>query len=243
MKFVDLDGNGGGPYTEEYAREKGAILDSRFRNNSDGAFSEEVQQHWESKGITQAPAHTATVKPVTYDHIPQLKMSKQIGEGIYEGLPGELVGFGILKAVDEVYDAYRTLRPVSESGDDLFAGVKASKFLQEQGVSRVYRKQIIESFETTTISLKTTDDATFGLRFFGGKAREVGSYLLPTFTNYTNRTGLALPPSFNNTMTGLRQFQLSSGTKYLYGRAASQGCIYVGGSAQIFINNTKSLIP
>jgi len=55
----------------------------------------------------------------------------------------------------------------------------ASKYLQAQGVPRAYRKQILESFEIGTISLRTADNATFGLRFYGGAANQSGRYLFP----------------------------------------------------------------
>ncbi|APD07045.1 hypothetical protein UJ101_01529 [Flavobacteriaceae bacterium UJ101] len=69
-----------------------------------------------------------------------------------------------------------------------------------------------------------------------------GRYLFPTFTNYTNRAGLALPPSWNS-ISGLIQFQIRPGTKYIYGRAASQGGVYRGGSNQMYINNINNLMP
>src|SRR5690606_17986247 len=123
-----------------------------------------------------------------------------------------------------------------------YDGVRAaSKFLQEQGVPRIYRKQILESFEIGTISLRTADNATFGLRFYGGAANQSGRYLFPTFTNYTNRAGLALPPSWNS-MSGVSQFQIAPGSTYIFGRAASQGGIYRGGSYQMYINNLNNLI-
>jgi RHS repeat-associated protein len=53
-----------------------------------------------------------------------------------------------------------------DAGVGLYAGVKAaSKYLQTQGVPRVYRKQILQSFEIETVSLKIADNATYGLRF------------------------------------------------------------------------------
>lgn len=117
----------------------------------------------------------------------------------------------------------------------------ASKYLQAQGVPRAYRKQILENFEVGTISLRTADNATFGLRFYGGAANQIGRYLFPTFTNYTNRAGLALPPSWNS-MSGISQFQIAPGSTYIFGRAASQGGIYSGGSYQMYINNLSNLI-
>jgi len=123
-----------------------------------------------------------------------------------------------------------------------YNGVRAaSQFLKEQGVPRAYRKQILESFEIQTISLEIADNATFGLRFYGGVANQSGRYLFPTFTNYTNRVGLALPPSWNS-MTGLSQFQIAPNSTYIFGRASSQGGIYHGGSYQMYINNLDNLI-
>ena len=100
----------------------------------------------------------------------------------------------------------------------------ASKYLQEQGVPRAYRKQILHSFEIETISLKIADNATFGIRFYGGAASKKGRYLFPTFTNYTNRAGLALPANWNS-MAGISQYQIAPGSTYIFGRTASQGGI------------------
>lgn len=69
----------------------------------------------------------------------------------------------------------------------------------------------------------------------------MGRYLFPTFTNQTNRVGLALPLSWRNTMTGISQFQVVPGTQYIFGRAASQGGIYSGGSYQMYVNDLKKL--
>lgn len=122
-----------------------------------------------------------------------------------------------------------------------FEGVReASKYLQEQGVPRTFRKQILESFEVETISLRTADNATFGLRFYGGAANQSGRYLFPTFTNYTNRTGLALPSNWNS-MSGISQFQITPGSRYIFGRTASQGGTYNGGSFQMYINNLNNI--
>ncbi len=125
---------------------------------------------------------------------------------------------------------------------DAYAGVKeASAYLQKAGVPRLYRKQIIESFEIGTISLQTAGKSTYGLRFYGGAAKESGRYLFPTFDNLINRKGLALPPSWNS-MLGIKQFQVSPGATYIFGRAASQGGIYTGGSYQMYINDLSNLI-
>ncbi|WP_316810334.1 DUF6443 domain-containing protein [Pedobacter heparinus] len=122
-----------------------------------------------------------------------------------------------------------------------FSGVRAaSTYLQELGVARVYRKQILESFRVQTISLKTAGNSTFGLRFYGGAGKQTGHYLFPTFTETTNRAGLALPKAWND-MSGISQFQVKPGSVYIYGRAASQGGIYTGGNYQMYIPHLKNL--
>lgn len=124
-----------------------------------------------------------------------------------------------------------------------YDGVRAaSKYLQEQGVPRAYRKEILESFEVETISLRIADNSTYGLRFYGGAANKSGRYLFATFTNYTNRVGLALPQSWNNSMSGISQFQIKPGSIYIFGRASSQGTMYSGGSFQMYINNLSNLL-
>ncbi len=126
---------------------------------------------------------------------------------------------------------------------DSYVGVRAaSQYLQTAGVPRIIRKEILESFQIETIALKTADDATFGLRFYGGTAKESGRYLFPTFSETTTRTGLALPSSWGNTMEKISQFQVAPGTQYIYGRAASQGGVYSGGNFQMYINDVTNLI-
>ncbi len=123
-----------------------------------------------------------------------------------------------------------------------YDGVRAaSSYLQKAGVPRAYRKQILQSFNVETISLRTADNSTFGLRFYGGGANASGRYLFPTFTNYTNRAGLALPYKWNG-MTGLSQFQIRPGSTYIFGRAASQGGRFTGGSYQMYVNDLGNLI-
>ncbi len=123
-----------------------------------------------------------------------------------------------------------------------YDGVRAaSSYLQKAGVPRVYRKQILQSFNIETISLRTAGNSTFGLRFFGGSANASGRYLFPTFTNYTNRVGLALPYRWNS-MTGISQFQIRPGATYIFGRAASQGGRFTGGSYQMYVNDLGNLI-
>jgi len=143
---------------------------------------------------------------------------------------------------DALAPAVKRLNAQIDEIGNSYNGVKeTSNFLKNEGVSRIRRKEILESFEIETISLKRADNNTFGLRFYGGDAQKVGRYLFPTFTNYTNRQGLALPIKWNNTMDGIQQFRLDINTPYIYGRAASQAGIYKGGSYQMYINNTNKM--
>lgn len=160
----------------------------------------------------------------------------------YEGVSGAIMTGNIGRITKQIIPNASTTATVTAKTGSAYEGVQAaSKYLQEQGVPRVYRKQILESFEVGTISLRTADNVTFGLRFYGGAANQSGRYLFPTFTNYTNRAGLALPPSWNS-MSRISQFQLAPGSTYIFGRAASQGGIYSGGSYQMYINNLNNLI-
>ena len=66
-----------------------------------------------------------------------------------------------------------------------------------------------------------------------------GQFLFKTFSSYTNRESLVLPPSWNQ-MTGIKQWQIEPGTIILKGIADSQELqgihyIYPGGAEQIFI--------
>ncbi|BDU51685.1 RHS repeat domain-containing protein [Haliovirga abyssi] len=152
------------------------------------------------------------------------------------------------------YAAQMFLLPTvaAESGElitkDSYAGVKqASKYLQNIGVGREQRINILQSFKEGTINMKTADTATYGLRFhdFGEKAYKSGSYLFPTFTNLTNRYGLALPPNWN-LMTGLQQWQVQAGTQIITGKAASQlnyGLQYTGGEMQWWVQRQNLIMP
>ncbi len=59
-----------------------------------------------------------------------------------------------------------------------------------------------------------------------------------------DRENLALPNEWNS-MTGIQQFQIRSGTKMITGNVADQvgfGLQYVGGAKQWYINNLEDLI-
>ena len=74
-------------------------------------------------------------------------------------------------------------------------------------------------------------------------------FLFKTFSSYTNRESLVLPPSWNQ-ITGIKQWQLKPETIIFKGTAAPQrlkdaGYTYSGGAPQIFIYkpwNYKTLL-
>lgn len=139
-----------------------------------------------------------------------------------------------------MFGGYGRLATAAEASP--YAGVRsASNFLIEQGVSRADRVTILQSFQVETITLRTADNATFGLRFFdNANAFARGRFLFPTFTSNTSRNGLALPYSWNN-MTNFTQWQIPSGSTYIFGRAGAQGSLR-GGSYQMVVPNSNILI-
>ncbi len=129
---------------------------------------------------------------------------------------------------------------------DTYDGVKeASEYLKSQGVSRQFRKQILESFDAGTIKLQVADENTYGLRFYDGVNAEArGRYLFESFNNLTNRQNLALPPEWNE-MSGIKQWRIEPDTTMITGEAASQfqfGFRYVGGEKQWYITDLKNLL-
>jgi RHS repeat-associated protein len=151
---------------------------------------------------------------------------------------------GAIKQSDKAVDANKGK---VEALPNSYQGVKeASEYLKSQGISRYKRKEILESFEVGTIKIETAGDNTFGLRFHdnGVNAYPQGSYLFETFGTLTNRNNLALPPDWNG-MTGIKQWQVPSGTPMITGKAAPQyqfGPQYVGGANQWWIMDRTKLI-
>lgn len=88
----------------------------------------------------------------------------------------------------------------------------------------------IKLYQTSQIKFKTA-----------GNTRED---LFETFSPLTNRANLALPYEWNS-MTGIQQFQVKSGTAIITGAAAPQssfGAQYIGGAHQWYINDLEDLI-
>ena len=175
---------------------------------------------------------------------------KSAAAGAAIGVASAGIGYGIKSLRSGgTTEATGSSSEVGKSGsgsiNDVYDGVKkASEYLKQQGVPRQYRKQILESFDVRTIKLETAGENTYGLRFYGGNASAEGRYLFETFSPLTNRANLALPYEWNS-MTGIQQFQVKSGTTMITGAAAPQssfGGQYTGGANQWYINNLEDLI-
>ena len=170
---------------------------------------------------------------------------KDVLTGAVAGGLGSAGFSGAGKAVERLRGSVAGRGSAENSVSDPYRGVKeASEYLKSKGVPRKYRKQVLESFDVETISLKMADENTFGMRFYGGKTEAEGRYLFETFTPLTNRQNLALPYEWNS-MTHVQQFQIKNGTIIIIGRVAAQiafGSQYIGGAEQWYINDLGDLI-
>jgi RHS repeat-associated protein len=153
---------------------------------------------------------------------------------IADGAGAVLEGAGIRLLSAEAL-ATRTVLP------DAYAGIRqASQYLQEIGVSRAQRVQILQSFEAETVNLRAASATEFGLRFFDGvNAQAKGRYLFETFP--ASRESLALSPQWNQ-MTSFTQWQIREGAMLIEGRAAAQGVGLPGGQIQKFVPNLDNLL-
>ncbi len=128
----------------------------------------------------------------------------------------------------------------AESAASPYAGIRqASQYLQELGVSRAQRVQILQSFEAGTVNLRAAGSSEFGLRFFDGvNAQARGRFLFETFP--ASRESLALSSRWNQ-MTNFTQWQIREGSMLIEGRAAAQGAGLPGGQMQKFVPNLDDL--
>lgn len=84
-------------------------------------------------------------------------------------------------------------------------------YMRNAGVPIDKRYQVLKSFDVNSIKVITATENTYGLRFYDNVyAYSKGRYLFPSFNNYTNRVGLALPYEWNQ-MTKLKQWQIEPG--------------------------------
>ena len=122
-----------------------------------------------------------------------------------------------------------------------YAGVKeASQYLQDAGVPRYIRKQVLQSFDVKTLYLRQASNNEFGIRYFDNvNAWEKGRYLFETFP--ASRQNLALKPEWNQ-MTFMKQFQIRPNTTILEGRASSMGSGVEGSQPQKYILNLNDLL-
>jgi len=128
----------------------------------------------------------------------------------------------------------------AESAASPYAGIRqASQYLQELGVSRAQRVQILQSFEAGTVNMRAAGSPEFGLRFFDGvNAQARGRFLFETFP--ASRESLALSSRWNQ-MTSFTQWQIREGSMLIEGRAAAQGAGLPGGQIQKFVPNLDNL--
>ena len=120
-----------------------------------------------------------------------------------------------------------------------FDGVRQlSQTLQDAGVSRSSRVDIINSFREGSINARQATGNENLLRFFGGDANDLGRFN-PQISQGSARNLLALPP--NNTATGLTQFNLRPGATFFEGTVAPNFG-KAGGGTQVFVPNLNDLI-
>ena len=137
--------------------------------------------------------------------------------------------------------ASRAVSSISNVSDDvIYSGVrKASQFLQDIGVPREYRKQILESFVIPSITMRTAGPAEYGMRYFDNiNAFGRGRTLFSTLP--ASRENLALLPEWN-AMTNIKQWQIRPGATIIEGIIAPQGR-YGGGFKQMFTNFLTDLL-
>jgi RHS repeat-associated protein len=166
-------------------------------------------------------------------------------------LPGALAGPGVeLKGLGALAGLTRALLRAREATEavnasraapEYFAGVRsASEHLQDLGFSRATRKEILESFDVSTLKIRRAGASEFGLRFFGRGSKALSPWLSPTFPGGNARSLLALPPF--NTMEGIAQFQIAPNSLFLSGRAAANFG-QPGGALQYYVPELENLIP
>jgi len=131
-------------------------------------------------------------------------------------------------------DAGFSSAAVNALDDEIYSGVrKASQFLQDIGVPREVRKQVIESFDIRTINVRPAREAEYGIRYFDDvNALPKGRWLFPTFP--ASRETLAIRPEWN-AMTRFKQWQIRPGSILIEGRVAPQGPYLPGGGWQIYV--------
>ena len=148
----------------------------------------------------------------------------------------------------EAMEGNSTLQVNNSGNKSLWAiesdGRLAMNYMRNAGVPIDKRYQVLKSFDVNSIKVITATENTYGLRFYDNVyAYSKGRYLFPSFNNYTNRVGLALPYEWNQ-MTKLKQWQIEPGTIIITGKAAPQlqfGNQYTGGAEQWYIMDLNSL--
>ena len=258
---IELEGLEGVPSTEKedgsgyttgqaHASEvDGSALNKQFQvgqqqQGSQAASDRQYRQQFGNGPRAEGSPQYGSVRP--YNITEQMPRSVvDLAKAGQEGLMGAASEVAVLRVganVAKFAQGVKALKAVNRPSS-AYDGVRvAAKYLQNAGVPRQYRKQILQSFEIETISMKAAGDNTFGLRFFDDvNAFAKGRYLFPNFGNSVNRVGLALPPKWNM-MTSFKQWQIAPGSQYVFGRTASQGGRFTGGNYQMYVNDLSNLM-
>ncbi len=117
---------------------------------------------------------------------------------------------------------------------DPYAGTReASQLLQDAGVPRQFRVQVMQSFEEGTITVRKAGDSDYGIRYYDdANASARGRYLTSEWP--ATREQLAVKADWNQ-FTHLQQWQIRPGADIIEGRVAPQGLGYPGGGQQTYV--------
>ncbi len=119
-------------------------------------------------------------------------------------------------------------------GPDPHAGTRdAAKLLQDAGVPREFRKQVMDSFEPGTMRVRTVGDSDYGMRFYDNEnAWARGRYLTTHWP--ATREEIAVKAQWNQ-FTYVKQWKIRPGARIIEGRVAPQGIGYPGGGMQTYV--------
>jgi hypothetical protein len=136
-------------------------------------------------------------------------------------------------------DSSGTATDLQAEFPDPYAGVRqASQVLQDAGVPRNFRVQVLQSFEPGTISVRQAGDADFGIRSYDNvNAWARGRYLTDSWP--ATREELAVQARWNQ-FTYLKQWQIRPGATIIEGRVGPQGLGYPGGGTQTYVLDPNS---
>ena len=154
-----------------------AIYAGKAALDDEDVTVEGIAMTWVTGALLSAAGQSFTVtgyKPIVQDGEEVLNLNSQFRREVPDVIDDSVRSKTLTGAIGD------TVENVVEGGSTSvysYDGVKqASEYLQSQGVPRLYRKKILESFDVKTIKLQTAGDSTYGLRFYGGNAAAQQSY-------------------------------------------------------------------